>query len=233
MAKEKGPVNRLDVNRLDRLFTPLLAGAHWRGRLVATLGAFLGILLTALICTRLTGSREGAMILVASMGSSAVLLFAVPSSPLGQPWQVIGGNMTSALSGAAAVQLFGHGALAAGSAVALGVLAMSVLRCLHPPGGGASLLPVVDMHGTAAATFGFAVWPVGFNALVLVGVAILFHRFSGHSYPHRVAKAQAGLRADDIDAALDEAGEAFDISREDLHMLLAAAERHAVVRQQR
>lgn len=165
------------------------SGAAWRGRGVAALGAFTGILLTALICTWLTGSREGAMVLVASMGSSAVLLFAAPENPFGQPWNVIGGNMVSALSGAAAVQLFGHGAPAAGTAVALGVFAMSVLRCLHPPGGGASLLPVIDTHGSAAATFGFAVWPVGFNALVLVGVAILFHRFSGRGYPHRSAHA--------------------------------------------
>ncbi|MES2444267.1 MAG: HPP family protein [Pseudomonadota bacterium] len=222
------------MNRLDRLFTPLLAGAHWRDRLGAVLGAFVGILLTALICTRLTESREGALVLVASMGSSAVLLFAVPSSPLGQPWQVIGGNMASALSGAVAVQLFGHGALAAGTAVALGVLAMSVLRCLHPPGGGASLLPVVDAHGSAAQTFGFALFPVGFNALVLVGVAILFHRFAGHSYPHRARAAVPGgvLRHEDIDAALDEAGEAFDIGREDLRALLEAAERHARSRRQ-
>jgi CBS domain-containing membrane protein len=221
-------------DRLDRIFTPLLAGAHWRDRLVATLGAFAGIALTALICTWLTGSRGGAMVLVASMGSSSVLLFAVPSSPLGQPWQVIGGNIVSALSGAAAVQWFGHGALAAATAVSLGVLAMSVLRCLHPPGGGASLLPVVDTHGSAAATFGFALFPVGFNALVLVGVAILFHRFSSHTYPHRAPKLTPGaLLAQDIDAALDEAGEAFDVSREDLHALLMSAERHAEARRGR
>lgn len=163
-----------------------------RGRAVAALGAFIGILLTALICTALTGSREGAMVLVASMGSSAVLLFAAPGNPLGRPWNVIGGNMASALSGAAAVQLFGHGALAAAAAVSLGVLTMSALRCLHPPGGGASLLPVVDVHATASASFGFALWPVGFNAVVLVGVAILFHRFSGHHYPQRPARAGQG-----------------------------------------
>lgn len=169
-----------------------LSNAVWRERLIAALGAFIGILLTALISTALTGSRDGAMILVASMGSSAVLLFAAPENPFGQPWNVIGGNMVSALSGAAAVQLFGHGALAAGTAVGLGIFAMSVLRCLHPPGGGASLLPVVDLHGSAAATFGFAIWPVGFNAVVLVGVAMLFHRVSGRRYPNRVAKADTG-----------------------------------------
>jgi hypothetical protein len=39
--------------------------------------------------------------LVAPLGASAVLVFAVPSSPLAQPWSVIGGNTLSALVGAA------------------------------------------------------------------------------------------------------------------------------------
>ncbi|MCW3845841.1 HPP family protein [Sphingomonas sp. LB-2] len=186
MAVEEAGVSE----RLDRLFTPTPVAVAWRDRFVATLGAFAGILLTALICTWLMPGREGAMVLVASMGSSSVLLFAVPESPFGQPWQVIGGNIVSALSGAAAVQLFGHGPLAAATAVSLGVFGMAVLRCMHPPGGGASLLPVLDTHGSAAATFGFALFPVGFNAVVLVLVAILFHRFSGRAYPHPRGRGQ-------------------------------------------
>ena len=36
---------------------------------------------------------------MASLGASAVLVFAVPASPLAQPWSVIGGNFLSALVG--------------------------------------------------------------------------------------------------------------------------------------
>ena len=40
------------------------------------------------------------------MGAAAVLLFAVPSSPLAQPWAVIGGNTLSAFAGIAVLRLW-------------------------------------------------------------------------------------------------------------------------------
>ena len=36
-------------------------------------------------------------VIVAPIGASAVLVFAVPSSPLAQPWSVVGGNVLSTL----------------------------------------------------------------------------------------------------------------------------------------
>ena len=69
------------------------------------------------------------------MGASAVLLFAVPSSPLAQPWSILGGNVVSAVTGVLIFKIFGHSALALGVAVACAILAMSLLRCLHPHGG--------------------------------------------------------------------------------------------------
>ncbi|MCW3836355.1 HPP family protein [Sphingomonas canadensis] len=224
------------MSRADRLFAPLLAGANWRDRMVATFGALAGIALTALICTRFAGAGggagQGAPLLVASMGASAVLVFAVPSSPLGQPWPVIGGSTVSALAGELALHLLGGGWLAAGVAVGLAIAAMSVLRCLHPPGGGAALIPVLGGPAMLAHGYGFALYPVAINAVVLVALGWLFHRFSGHSYPHRAPAPPPGgpLKPEDIDAALAEAGEGFDISHEDLTALIAGAERHARTR---
>jgi CBS domain-containing membrane protein len=215
------------VNRLDRLFTPLLAGAHWRDRMVAALGALIGIGLTGWISTLLVPEPGVALLLAAPIGASAVLLFAVPSSPLAQPFPIIGGSIVSTASGMFAAQMLGHGALAAGFAVALAILLMSVTRCLHAPGGGCALVPVVGGPAILAKGYAFALVPFGLNAVLLVAVGLIFHRFSGHSYPHRAAKMAAGVSMADIDAALEEAGEAFDVSRKDLQALLAAAERHA------
>jgi len=39
--------------------------------------------------------------LVAPIGASAVIVFALPSSPLGRPWSVIGGNTLGTLAGIA------------------------------------------------------------------------------------------------------------------------------------
>lgn len=217
---------------LDRWFTPLLAGARWRDRLVAAIGGLVGIGLTALISTELAATPQHALLLAAPIGASAVLVFAVPTSPLAQPIPVIGGSVVSTMSGIFAAQMLGHGPLAAGVAVAVAILAMSVLRCLHPPGGGCALVPVVAGPAIAEQGYAFALVPFGLNALVLVGVGLAFHRLSGHSYPHRAAPPPSGGRitGEDIDAALAELGEPFDVSREDLEALVERAERHAVKR---
>lgn len=218
---------------LDRLFTPLLAGAHWRDRLVASLGGLIGIGATALAVALFVGA-DTIVLLIAPVGASAVLLFCVPSSPMAQPLPTIFGAIVSVLAGFIAAYLFGHGVIAAGVSVGLAILLMSVLRCLHPPGGGYALVPVVGGPAVLAHGWGFLIAPIGINAVMLVLVALIFHRFSGHSYPHRAqAVARTAVTAEDIDAALDEAGEAFDVSREDLHALLASAERHAEARRGR
>ncbi|MBC9033551.1 HPP family protein [Sphingomonas sp. JC676] len=210
----------------------LLAGANWRERSIASIGALLGIGLAALISTMVAGSPGTAALLAAPIGASAVLLFAVPTSPLAQPWPIIGGNIVSMLVGVAVAHVLGHGAFAAGMAVGLAILAMSALRCLHAPGGGTVLLPVLGGPAILAHGYAFALVPVGLNAALLVLVGLVFHRFSGHSYPHRAAQltGRPRLLAEDIDAALAETGEAFDVSVEDLQALLERAERHAEAR---
>src|SRR5262249_55720576 len=106
--------------------------------------------------------------------------------------------------------------LAAGLAVALAILAMTLARCLHPPGGACALFGVIGGPALAAAGFGFALVPVAMESALLVLLGVAFHRFSGHSYPHRAAAAVPnGLHAADIDAALADLGETFDVARED------------------
>ena len=212
-----------------RRFTLLLAGANWRERLIAGIGAVIGIGLCAAIST-LAVPNHG-LLLAAPLGASAVLLFAVPSSPLAQPWPIVGGNMVSAIVGVVVAHLLGSGAIAVGVAVGSAILAMSVLRCLHPPGGGTVLLPLLA-PAVLAQGYGFALLPVGLNAVALTAIGIAFHRISGHSYPHRPMKIhdRPRLLMEDIDAALEESGETFDVSREDLEALLDRAERHAAAR---
>lgn len=217
------------------LFTPLLAGGNFRDRLIACVGALIGISATAEICA----AGPGGMLLVAPIGASAVLLFAVPASPIAQPWPIIGGNIVSAAVGIVVAQFVPDWRIAAGLAVGFAILFMSLLRCLHPPGGGTALLPVIGGASVQQAGLGFALWPVGVNALVLVLAGMLFHRLSGHSYPHRpvpLAGQQVTVpddprfRPEDVDAALAELGETFDVARADLDLLFQVAERHAGLR---
>lgn len=217
------------------ILAPLLAGASSRDRLVASMGALLAITLVAALCHRLLPLASGLPYLAAPLGASAVLVFAVPASPLSQPWPVIGGNVVSALIGTLAAHLVPRPEIAAGIAVGGAIFAMSLLRCLHAPGGGTALVTAMASPAIAASGYGFALLPIAVDAVLLVGVAWLFHLVSGHSYPHRpAAKLAAAIPAafhrDDIDKALADMGDAFDIGRDDLDLLLSRAEHHAGAR---
>jgi CBS domain-containing membrane protein len=207
----------------------LLAGATWRERAGAALGAAIATALAGDVAGLLAG-EHAALLLIAPIGASAVLLFCVPSSPLGQPWPVIGGTVVSLLCSVLAARTLGHGALAAGAAVGLSIIAMSATRCLHPAGGGCALVAVLGPPEVLAKGYAFALVPGGLNAALLVLAGIAFHRFSRHSYPHRALVAAPLVAAEDIDAALAESGETFDIARDDIIALFDAAERHAAAR---
>ncbi|WP_287188045.1 HPP family protein, partial [Mesorhizobium sp.] len=229
-----------------RLFVPILAGATLRERLLACIGATIGIALTGVISGLAMGGGSDVALLVAPMGASAVLLFAVPSSPLAQPWSIIGGNSISALVGVT-VALFVHDpVIASGLAVALAIAAMSFTRSLHPPGGAAALTAVLG--GPAVLSFGFLfpLVPVALNSTILVALGLVFHRLSRRNYPHVPVPAanshgtadppptkRVGFRPEDVDAALAALDETFDIGRDDLERLLRQVELQAMLRSHR
>lgn len=176
--------------------------------------------------------------IVAPMGASAVLVFAVPASPLAQPWPVVGGNIVSALIGVGVAAVVPSPPIAAGLAVGGAILAMSLLRCLHPPGGAAALTAVIGGPAVAAAGWMFPLVPIGVNAIILAATGVVFHRMTRHSYPHHaVAGPPPTLTGDDatphpedLDAALADLGETFDIAREDLDQLFERVRVHAARR---
>jgi CBS domain-containing membrane protein len=229
---------------MSRAFGPILAGASARDRLIACIGALVGIGITGLMCSLAAGHGLHLPLLVAPMGASAVLLFAVPSSPLAQPWAIIGGNTISAAVGISIARLVPDPMLAAGLAVGAAIAAMSLTRCLHPPGGAVALIPVIGGAQIAAAGYWFVLEPVGLNALLLTILGYCFHRFTRHAYPHVPIKearvshdtrnaapnTRVGFNAEDVDAALRDLGETFDIDREDLDRLLQRVELRALER---
>jgi CBS domain-containing membrane protein len=228
-----------------RIFAPILAGATLRERLIACIGALIGVALTGLIAGLALGNGPHLPLLVAPMGASAVLLFAVPASPLAQPWSIIGGNTISALTGVIVAHFIPETVLATGVAVALAIAAMSVTRCLHPPGGAAALTAVLGGPAVINAGLLFPFVPVALNSVLLVALGYGFHKLSRRSYPHVPAPAPAnvhgtvdppaplrvGFRAQDIDAALATLDETFDIDRRDLDRLLRQVELQALVRE--
>lgn len=209
------------------------AREKWR----ACAGATLGILLAALASQWLMVGSAGAQAelarwLVAPLGASAVLVFAVPSSPLAQPWSVIGGNTLPALVGIACARWVPDAAAAAALAVGLAVGAMFALRCLHPPGGATALLMVLGGVGH----FGYAFSPVLLDSALLVLAGLLYNNLTRRRWPHvhraPAATSTGGSRFSpaDFDAALARYNQVIDISRDDLEDLLRQAEASAYQR---
>ena len=202
-----------------------LARVH---RLRVLLGAGLGVLLAGLL-TRTT-LPAGLPWLVAPLGASAVLVFGLPSSPLAQPWAVLGGNTVSALVGIACLHALPLAPLpAAAVAVALAIGAMFLLRCLHPPGGAASLLMVL----TATQDWQFAFMPVALNSALLVLAGMAYNSATGRRYPHAQhapAPAPGATLAPprfgdaELDAVLARYNQVLDVPRDDLADLLHEAE---------
>lgn len=227
-----------------KLFNPILAGATLRERLVGCLGALIGIGLTGLVCALVIGTPEHFPLIVAPIGASAVLLFAVPASPLAQPWSIVGGNTISALVGVTVLHFVTDPMIAAGLAVALAILAMSLTKSLHPPGGAAALTAVIGGAAVAKWGFLFPFVPVALNSIILLGVGFAFHKLAGRQYPHRPAPAvvnphktadappvlRVGFRNEDIDAALGDLNETLDVSRGDIDTLLRQVELRALLR---
>lgn len=223
------------------LFVPILAGGTLGVRLLACLGACIGIALTSVVSAAIVHPHGSLLLIVAPMGAAAVLVFVVPASPLSQPWPVIGGNLISALVGVAAMKLVPVPIVAAGVAVGGAILAMSLTRSLHPPAGAVALTAVLGGPAVWDAGFGFALVPIAMNAVALVGLGIVFHKVTGQRYPHRpIPVSEPALPPErtmftsaDLDLALIDLGEALDVGREDLEELLRRVEHHAIRRQTR
>jgi CBS domain-containing membrane protein len=213
-----------DLRTFARAWLPGRAAVNARERLRAVAGAALGLLFTALI-SQLVGPAIDGRWLIAPLGASAVLVFALPASPLAQPWPVIGGNMFSALVGVACARWLPDALWAGAFATALAIALMFALRCLHPPGGAVALLAVLG-HTTH---FPFALYPVLTDSVLLVLAGVVYNSLTGRRYPHlqlapREPKADARFSSADIDAVLSRYNQVLDISRDDLESLIQQTE---------
>lgn len=213
-----------------------------QGRAVA--GSLLAILVTGLVTRFAFGGYTDLPLLIAPMGASAVLLFAVPASPLAQPWAAIGGNTLGGILGVLSAHFISDPMVAAAVAVSLTIGGTSLCRCLHPPAGAVALTAVVGGPVVAAAGLHFVVVPVLVNTLLLVATAIVFNNLVGRRYPHtpepvptRLHKTadsapsdRVGFTRSDVDAALNALRSRLDVDRDDLEALFRELEVRAFQR---
>lgn len=151
-------------------------------------GAFLGISLVTWLNTRCFDTAD-ALLMIGSLGASAVLVYGAVRSPLAQPRNLIGGHVLSALVGVGCWQLLGQvsGAaelLAPGLAVATAIALMHLTRTLHPPGGATALIAVIGSEDIHAAGLWYVLVPAGLGPILLLAVALVVNNLpSTRRYP--------------------------------------------------
>jgi len=202
---------------------------------LSTLGGFLGILAIFLISAWWFDPAT-AVIIVPSMGASAVLLFAAPHAPFSQPWNVAAGHVLSALVGVACWRWIPQLPVAASAGVGLAIGIMYLARCIHPPGGATALAAVIGSEQLHALGFGYVLQPILLNVTVILLVAALFNGlFAWRRYPARLHFATtpasskpadyAPINHEDFVYALSQIDTFIDVSEDDLLKIYQLATR--------
>lgn len=211
-------------------------------KLISGLGGFIAIF-AILTITSLVLDGYDAILIVASMGATAVLLFAVPHGPLSQPWSVIGGHTISALIGVTMAQLVTNEIIAASLAVGGAITLMYYLRCIHPPGGATALFAVMGSDHIHQLGYYYVISPILINVVIILLVAVLFNAlFPWRRYPsslHKKLQAKADNPASDDKAyasishadfvyALSQIDSFIDVSEYDLLRIYDLATKNSI-----
>ncbi|MEO5334811.1 MAG: HPP family protein [Magnetococcus sp. YQC-5] len=149
--------------------------AGWSEMAWSWLGAFVGMLLVAGLDRLLFRGTDG-VLMIASFGASAVLLYGAPTSPLAQPRNLLGGHLLSAFIGVACYRLLPQlDWVAAALAVSVSILVMHLTRTLHPPAGATALIAVIGSPKIHSLGFIYPLLPVFTGAVLLLAVAVLIN----------------------------------------------------------
>lgn len=226
------------MSTLSILFNRLKPGFKilpLRERLLCGLGALMGLSLSSLLSWFILGNIN--IWYIAPMGASSVLLFAVPASPLAQPWNIIVGNTLAGFLGVTCTLLIPNLTGAFSLAVALSIILMMSTDSLHPPSGAVAITAVLGGSPIYDLGYSFVVVPVLLNSILLLIIAIVFNQLLGKNYPYKASirirsadptpTQKVTIRPSDVSQALEQQTELLDISEYDLQHLILQAQQVA------
>jgi len=143
---------------------------------ISITGAFIATLCASFFSFNILQAENHPMIL-ASTGASAMLIFAIPHSPVSQPWPLVGGHIISAFIGISAYYLIPNPILASSAAIGVAMLAMHHTGSMHPPGGATAVTAVIGGSTVHELGYYFVVVPVFFNSIILLSIAMAVATF--------------------------------------------------------
>ena len=130
-------------------------------------------IITIGVLTVLTYKTSYGIFLIASFGSTMVLLYGYPESPFAQPKNIFFGHILTAFVGVVFVNYIPLPLyLSIPISVGLGVFGMIFFNVTHPPAGGN---PIIVLMGSAS--FGYLLYPVIIGVLIVILFGIILNRF--------------------------------------------------------
>ena len=150
------------------------------GNLKQSFIAGLFSIITIGILTLLTYKTEFGIFLIASFGSSMVLLYGYPESPFAQPKNVFFGHLVTAIVGMFFLYLIPLPLfIIIPLAVGFGVGLMILLNVTHPPAGGN---PIIVIMGSVSLDY--LLNPIISGSIIILVFATIINRFIlKKSYP--------------------------------------------------
>tara|TARA_B100000609_G_C16997902_1_gene322080 strand:+ start:159 stop:623 length:465 start_codon:yes stop_codon:yes gene_type:complete len=123
--------------------------------------------------TYLTYQTTFGLFLIASFGSSMVLLYGFPESPFAQPKNIFFGHLITALIGILILkflplQLF----ITIPIAVGLGVGFMILLDITHPPAGGNPIIVIIG-----GVSYEYLLSPIMLGSIIVLAFGVIINRF--------------------------------------------------------
>lgn len=209
--------------------------------LLSSLASFIAIFILVTVVHYASLNLTTSLLVLASMGASTILIFVIPHSPMSQPWPVIGGHLLSSIIGVGCAQWIPDPALATASAVALSILCMHTLQCLHPPSAATAMIAVLGGPAIYAMSWQFCYEVVVINAGTMVILSIIINDMilkrryplahSHHTHHSQFSssnyKPYPDLSEEDFKWALTQLDGTVDVSIEDLVDLYEFSAEHA------
>lgn len=223
-----------------RALGPAVAKTSPLEALRAGIGALVGLGITGLFILSPAVDLKLGLYLVAPFGASSVLLFAVPNSPLAQPWSAVVGNTLAAVIAVAVCMVIADPTARIALAVSFAIAAMILARAVHPPAGAVAMTAAMNPDVIHELGFRFALTPIALGTVVLVLIAMVYARATGRHYPLRQFNEptkhatsdhepveRLGLNEQELTLILERYQQSFNLGVEDLARLIGAAELQA------
>jgi len=129
-------------------------------------------IITIAVLTLLTYKTEYGIFLIASFGSSMVLLYGYPESPFAQPKNIFFGHLLTSVVGIIFLNLIPLPIyITIPFAVGIGVGLMILLNVTHPPAGGNPIIVIIG-----SVSLDYLITPIILGSLIILVFGIILNR---------------------------------------------------------